>query len=185
MNITSISREKILEESEKIVIEEGLSAVSIRKVASLCDVSVGTIYNYFDSKSDLVLALIENTWREIFHTAEDTPMFDSFSECVDFIFKSVEKGVIEYKNFFDFHSMSQAADNKEKSKKMMEKYFTHIKKQLLFTLENDEKVREDSFNNEFTRESFVEIIFSMLTSELMNKTSNSNQIVEIVKRSIY
>ncbi|MEG0249577.1 MAG: TetR/AcrR family transcriptional regulator [Peptostreptococcus sp.] len=185
MNITSISREKILKESEKIVINEGLSAVSIRKVASLCEVSVGTIYNYFESKSDLVLALIESIWKEIFHMTEDSLVFESFSECINFIFKAIEKGVVEYKNFFDFHSMSLAADNKEKSRKMMEKYFDHIKKQMLFTLNKDQKIRKAAFNDQFTEEDFVEIIFSMLISELMNKTNNRKQIVEIVRRCIY
>lgn len=185
MNITSISREKILEESKKIVSNEGLSAVSIRKLASECDVSIGTIYNYFESKSDLVLAVIEDTWKGIFHMSEENLYFENFSECVDFIFKAVEKGVLEYRNFFDFHSMSLAAVNKEKSKRMMEKYFMHIKHQMFETLDKDKGIREGAFDSNFSKKDFVEIIFSMLLSSVMDKTNNSDVVVEIVRRCIY
>ena len=43
-----------------------MTAVSIRAVASRCSVSAGTIYNYYESKADLLGDTIESIWREIF-----------------------------------------------------------------------------------------------------------------------
>ena len=54
MNTVVTSKEIILEASKKLIREEGLNSINIRSVASACGVSVGSIYNYFDSKSELV-----------------------------------------------------------------------------------------------------------------------------------
>ena len=54
MNKVVTSKEEILQTSRKLIQKKGWSAVSIRSVASACDVSVGSIYNYFDSKTDLI-----------------------------------------------------------------------------------------------------------------------------------
>ncbi len=46
--------------------ENGWAAVSIRSVAAKCSVSAGTIYNYYESKAELLGATIESVWQEIF-----------------------------------------------------------------------------------------------------------------------
>ena len=59
MNKVVTSKEEILQTSRKLIQKKGWAAVSIRSVASACNVSTGSIYNYFDSKTDLVGATIE------------------------------------------------------------------------------------------------------------------------------
>lgn len=65
-----ISKEKILKESRDLVASEGLDALSIRKLAKKCDLAVGTIYNYFSSKDDLMISTIESVWEDIFRIEE-------------------------------------------------------------------------------------------------------------------
>ena len=55
MNHLATSKEDILAASRELIKENGWTAVSIRAVASRCSVSAGTIYNYYESKSDLLL----------------------------------------------------------------------------------------------------------------------------------
>ena len=66
MNTVITSKEAILDISRQLVREKGLGAVNIRTIAAACGVSVGSIYNYFCSKSDLVMATIESIWQDIF-----------------------------------------------------------------------------------------------------------------------
>ena len=49
MNTVVTSKEDILKVSRKLIQQQGWSAVNIRSVAAACGVSVGSIYNYFDS----------------------------------------------------------------------------------------------------------------------------------------
>ena len=62
MNTVVTSREAILDVSRELVKRQGQEAVSIRTVAAACGVSVGSIYNYFESKADLVAATVESVW---------------------------------------------------------------------------------------------------------------------------
>lgn len=71
MNTIVTSKEEILQTSRELIRQQGWSAVSIRSVAAACGVSVGSIYNYFDSKADLVGATVESVWSEIFHRPND------------------------------------------------------------------------------------------------------------------
>jgi len=43
--------EKIIEEAEGILLNEGYSALSLRKLAKKSHIAVGTIYNYFKDKN--------------------------------------------------------------------------------------------------------------------------------------
>ena len=58
MNTIVTSKEQILETSRELIRQQGWTAVNIRTVAAACGVSVGSIYNYFDSKSALVSATV-------------------------------------------------------------------------------------------------------------------------------
>ena len=62
MNTIVTSKEEILKNSRELIREKGWAAVSIRSVASACGVSVGSIYNYYDSKAELISATVESVW---------------------------------------------------------------------------------------------------------------------------
>ena len=71
MNHLATSKEDILAASRELIKENGWTAVSIRAVASRCSVSAGTIYNYYESKAELLGDTIESIWREIFFHPEE------------------------------------------------------------------------------------------------------------------
>ena len=55
-------REKLTAEAKRQILESGYAAVTIRSVASACQVGVGTVYNYFPSKDDLVASAMLEDW---------------------------------------------------------------------------------------------------------------------------
>lgn len=65
-------RELILNEAKKILYDEGYSKISIRRVAKECKIAVGTIYNYFPSKKDLIVEMMVNFWQEYFYNVDNT-----------------------------------------------------------------------------------------------------------------
>ncbi len=56
--------EKLIAEASRLILAEGYSALTIRAVANGCGVSVGTVYNYFPSKDDLLAALLLVQWND-------------------------------------------------------------------------------------------------------------------------
>ena len=65
MNTIVTSKEDILKASRELIQQQGWPAINIRCVAAACGVSVGSIYNYFDSKATLLGATVESVWWEI------------------------------------------------------------------------------------------------------------------------
>lgn len=185
MNTVVTSKEAILKVSCEIIAEQGWTAVSIRNVAEKCGVSVGSIYNYFSSKADLVAQTIESVWRDIFHLQEHAGDFDDFVKCIRWIFESAEKGGEKYPGFFSLHSMSFLSGEKSQGRKLMEHSRQHMKKGLLSALNKDVNVRSDAFGENLSKEQFIDIIFSLIVSALLKEDYNYTAITEIIRRTIY
>lgn len=61
-----ISKEQILDAAYEIATSKGLGALSIRAVATACGVAVGTVYNSYPTKSDLVNDVVGRFWQQAF-----------------------------------------------------------------------------------------------------------------------
>jgi AcrR family transcriptional regulator len=53
------NREKLLAAARKVFAEKGLGAATARDIVRETDLATGTFYNYFDSKEELFMALVE------------------------------------------------------------------------------------------------------------------------------
>lgn len=62
-----VDRAAIAEAAYALAEERGLAGLGIRSVAEACGVSVGTIYNYFPTKDDLLVEVIGTFWQRAFH----------------------------------------------------------------------------------------------------------------------
>ena len=185
MNTTITSREAILAKSREIIMEQGIPALNMRAVANACSVAVGSIYNYFPSKADLINAAVEDVWRDIFHMSDSAFAFSSFTDCLSWLFDSIRKGCVKYPGFFTLHSVGFAEEEKETGQRTMEHYWGHMKEGLLKVLEQDPLVRKDAFGEDFSRDVFVEMVFSLLLSLLLSGCTDSSPLLTMAGRCIY
>ena len=185
MNTIVTSKDAILERSRQLIREQGWTAVNIRTVAAACGVSVGSIYNYFASKSDLISATIESVWRDLFHFPENKTPIDDFPSCVEWIFNRMEKGGEKYPNFFTLHSMNFLGEDKSIGQHLMAQTWEHIQNRLYTVLINDKNVRSGAFDEAFTPKKYVEIIFSLILSAMLQQNYDCSVILELIRRTIY
>ena len=82
MNTAVTSREAILTVCREMVSRQGLDSLNMRSVARACQVALGSLYNYFPSKDDLLLATVESVWQDIFHMDGLPDQNLSFPGCV-------------------------------------------------------------------------------------------------------
>ena len=55
---------KLIEEARRQIEQQGYGAVTIRSVAAACGVGVGTVYNYFSSKDELLATYMLSDWND-------------------------------------------------------------------------------------------------------------------------
>lgn len=185
MNTVVTSKEEILRTSRELIRREGWSAVNIRSVAAACGVSVGSIYNYFESKSALVGAAVESVWCEIFHRPEDGAVFQDTQACVAWLYERMEYGCRQYPGFFTLHSLGFMGEDKSDGKRRMQQTWQHILDGLCAVLRRDEGIRSDAFTEQFTPEKFADILFSLMLSALLRQDYDPSAVLEIVRRTLY
>lgn len=185
INTIITSKEAILSVSRVLAAEYGIQSLNMRTVAEKCNVSVGSIYNYFPSKSDLLAAVIQDIWQSIFNLDKVSNKSDSFIDYVIWILDSAQAGALEYPDFFLVHSMSFASSGKEKGKQAMSEYFDHMKSGMLSSLQKDKNVKQSVFTENFTQKNFVDFIFSNIIALLIKQENSYTMLTEIIKRTIY
>ena len=62
------TREKILQTTKKLLNEEGIGSLSVRKIASTADVNVASINYYFRSKNELIFECMKDVIGELEET---------------------------------------------------------------------------------------------------------------------
>ena len=57
-------KDRLIAEARKQIEASGYGAVTIRSIAKACGVGVGTVYNYFSSKEELVATDLLEDWKQ-------------------------------------------------------------------------------------------------------------------------
>ncbi|MCI9254105.1 MAG: TetR/AcrR family transcriptional regulator [Lachnospiraceae bacterium] len=185
MNTVVTSKEDILQTSRELIRRQGWSAVNIRSVAAACGVSVGSIYNYFDSKAALVSAAVESVWCEIFHRPEDGAVFQDTQDCITWMYGQMEYGCKQYPGFFTLHSLGFMQEDKSDGRRKMQQTWQHILNELCAVLKRDVRIRADAFTEQFTAERFADVVFSLMLSALLRQDYDPSAVLEIVRRTLY
>ena len=185
MNTIVTSKEEILATSRGLIQQQGWSGVNIRSVAAACGVSVGSIYNYFDSKAELMGATVESVWCEIFHRREDGSVFQDTQACITWMYGRMEYGCQQYPGFFNLHSLGFMREDKSDGKRRMQQTWQHILEGLCSVLKRDIQIRPDAFNDQFTAEKFAGVLFSLMLSALLRQDYDPSPVLEIVRRTLY
>ena len=185
MNTVVTSKEEILAACRRLIQQQGWSAVNIRSVAAACGVSVGSIYNYFDSKAALICAAVESIWFEIFHQSEDGTTFQDILTCIVWIYERMEYGGNQYPGFFSLHALGFLSEENSAGRQKMQQIWQHILDELCAVLKQDTRIRPDAFTEDFTAEDFSDALFSWMLSAFLRQDYTPDTVLEIVRRTLY
>lgn len=185
MNTIVTSKEEILKTSRELMQQQGWSAVNIRSVAAACGVSVGSIYNYFSSKTELIGTIVESIWCEIFHRPEDEAVFSDTQACIAWMYARMEYGCKQYPGFFSMHPTGFMQEDKPDGRRRMQQTQQHMLDGLCAVLKRDAKIRPDAFDAQFTPEQFAEVLFTLMLSALQQHRYDPSVVLEIVRRTLY
>ena len=165
MNRTVTSREQLLAAAKEIAYGQGLSQVNIRAVASKCGVAVGSIYNYFPTKADLIAAVIEDFWRQAAHMESCVPgPGEPFPAYVGRLYSELRRNLSAFQSGWLSQIAALGADERQKGRALEERCFTHLKSGLLHALEGDPAAPRSGPAAQ--KEDFVDFVFSNMMALL-------------------
>ncbi len=185
MHTAVISKKKILQASKVLIQQEGWSAVNIRHVAAACQVSVGSVYNYFSSKMDLLSEVVESVWEEIFCDFACEGVQQNIKDCIVWIYRRMAWGNEKYPDFFNLHSLGFMGEEKKKGRKKMQQMQRHMTEILCQALKEDAHIRSDVFTTEFMPEDLANILFSLMLSALIRKDYEPAVVLQLLQRLLY
>ena len=184
MNPAVTSKEQILSVCRAIIAEEGVSALSMRAVAERCHVALGSLYNYFPSKDNLLTAAVKSVWEDIFRQAQPGPGI-GFSAYVVWLFEALRGGAGPYAGFLTAHALSLSGGAKDRARSMMAQVIDKLRQELLNVLAHDPLMRCGAFGEGLRADVFVEFVLTSLLLLLMRESASCAVLVEMIRRTIY
>lgn len=182
LGIVENPKELILSTASLIAHEEGLASINMRSIARKCDIGLGTIYNYFPTKLDLVNAVIQNFWDECFkefHHAFD-PHLDFFKQLevlyfyiLNYLSQIEDTYLKDLSTLFDFYQ------NKDKLKELP--YMEHFIQVLDELVEINHNFFNESFYSILGKQNLTKFIFSNFITMLINNDSDYEYFNTILK----
>ena len=185
MNTGITSRQAILLACRRLVAERGLPALTTRAVADECGIALGTLYNYFADKDELMLAAIESVWQDIFHAAHSAGPVLPFPDYVALLFDTVRRRAAQYPGFLGAHAVSLARSRRGEARGVMDRTLDHMRAGLLAALRADDAVRPGTFDEDFSPEAFVQLILDHLLLLLVQGRTDCTALTGLICRILY
>lgn len=89
------NRQALIEAGHKVMAEKGIDAATMSEIADLADVGAGTVYNYFASKDDLAMRVMEEVMDRLAQRIEAvTDTFADPAQVYAFGIRNVMKAAI-------------------------------------------------------------------------------------------
>jgi AcrR family transcriptional regulator len=184
MNPKITSKEEILTHCRAIAKTEGLDAITMRHVAEMTHVALGSLYHYFPSKEELLLESVRSIWHDIFHDEGDAFQKNDFLSLIRYFFKALEDGEKLYPGFFSLHALAFSDMTKKEGVEERNGVFAHMKEEMLLTLSKDPKIRKGAFERTSPKD-FVDLVFLEVLAIHLSQADSKNAFLTTLEQMIY
>lgn len=174
-------RDTLLELARAAAESQGPDAVNIRTIAKQAGVATGTVYNYFASKDDLLLALTEDCWRRALAELETAIPPGRFPARLAAVFTFLQKQLdapggrlMNHLGGAETAGMARMADAQRRLADI-----------LLRMLEEDREISPGVWDRVVTRESLVRLLMLNLTALLRTREPSPDLLAAVTERILY
>lgn len=183
MNHPVTTKDALLEAAKVIVNRDGFQQLNIRSVSKECGISIGAVYNYFPSKADLILELIEDFWKGAVH--EDICKARKgigFPEFFGQVYHTLYDSFQKFEHDFLDHMVLKTDEEKQKGKCLEGKYINHMKHGFRIILDQDKNISPSVFHDTFTKDQFIQFVLDHMFLMLKNNESDCVFFQELLKK---
>lgn len=181
----TIDKNTIANEAYRLAVRTGLSSLGIREVALACGVSVGTIYNYFPSKGDLVAEVIARFWQSSLADVACNPEADEdFVVYVERIYDALRTALAEFRSDWLPEIRALALSGEAVGHERERKVFGHMAKGLASVLAADPRVDMERIGGVDAAQLCRFVLESMLDS-LSKGASDCRVLLALLRAALY
>lgn len=181
----TIEREALVQEAYRLAAEGGLASIGIREVAAACGVSVGTIYNHFPAKSDLVAEVVAVFWRDSLALESCSPRPDEDFVCyVGRVYAAMRVTLAEFRSDWLPEIRALALRGEPVGHDRERLVFDHMRAGLVSVLARDPKADVSRLSNVDADELCAFVLESMMSS-LSDGMSTCHVLSAILRAALY
>lgn len=184
MNTVVTSRQALLAASRTVARRQGLDGLSIRAVAAEARVSVGSVYNYFSGKTELLAATVEEIWMQILSAPEGGAPGRLCGLRPLAVPPHSERGR-GIPGFFQGHAAGFLPEGRSAGRRTMEEALGRVRQTLLEALEADCAVRPSAFDASFSREQLAAFVLDSLLGQMSRGADNCEGLEQVLRRLLY
>lgn len=173
-------RDTLLDHARKIAIEQGPDALNIRALAERAGVATGTVYNYFDSKDDILLAITEEYWRKALVDLDNEVQADTFPEQLREIYAFLRNRLADSAGFWMNSLRSGQAAGRDRMSSMQKELGSAI----LRGMRQDKSISPAVWNEALSEERLADFVLMNMLLLLRMNAPSIEPLIEIVKRTL-
>ncbi|MGL5614817.1 MAG: TetR/AcrR family transcriptional regulator [Sarcina sp.] len=172
----------ILEVAKKIAKEEGISSISMRKIANECEIALGSIYNYYPTKMDIIFVILEEFWINCLVNFKEEKENDFYEE-IERLYFHIYNELENFKSSFLRDLSTLSGKDKSAGKKKELEFKGKLIEFFLKILNNHEKEFNERAFNKFEKRRFVEFIVEEFLM-MLKKPEDDYRFFDYVIRKI-
>lgn len=173
----------ILSVAKNIAITQGITKITIRSVARNSGIAIGTVYNYFPSKGDLLVAVIEGFWNDAFSNIDwENFKHNDFYSNLEQVYSVLYIYFHQFReNWLDQLSLLKTRE-KQLGRQKEEEYFKQIHSKIIVLMDMDDCSKNYLWTEIITKEKMAEFIFENIITMLRRDEKNICFFIEILKK---
>lgn len=175
-----MSANEILSIAKNLAKKKPIREINIREIATEANVSVGSIYRFYNSKDDLIYDIVKMIWTEIF-SGYMKSTFDSFSNSLRELYKNLSEKNALYGNFLKTHALNFEMKD-ERAKCAMEQFKLFLEQKLLNEIKSDKRIRKDFFTSEKEEKSFVSYCLNLILFMVITDDTDIDSLIFFVEK---
>lgn len=174
-------RGELLKYAQNIADSKGYDKISIRALANQAGIATGTVYNYFDSKDEILLAMTDEYWYNALNEIDNAIEDVSFDKQLEQIYLYLYKHVLSSAGTL----MSSLSAVRDAGQQRMVSMHTVMSENIIRYLNKDKAVRNEVWTDFFTKERLANFIITNIMLSLRMRAKDIDYLVEVVRRIIY
>lgn len=185
-NKAVVSKQQILDAAFGIAIASGLSGLSIREVAHACDVAVGTVYNSYPTKSDLVNDVVGRFWNEAL--AERMPKATAGCDFVNFckdLAVELSHALERFRGDWLAEVSALGAHDLAAARNREEACFAHIRRGLAMALDQDAGIRHERLEGPLAPRQLCAFVWDSMLSSIRHGDPTCATLFALLRRTLY